>query len=298
MRVLSVHHETRYRYQDAVQDACHLAFLRPSDGAFQRVLTHALEVSPQPDVQHGGRDSFGNWRDFLGLHSPHQTLTITARSRVQSMGLSAQALQARECAWREVRERLRFRAGRAVDPASEFVFASPLAPHSDTLRDYALEVFDEIPGLISASMRLCQRMHQEFRYAPRSTGIDTPAVQAFRQREGVCQDFSHIMVIALRGLGLSARYVSGYLLTHPPLGQPRRQGVDASHAWVSVYCPGPEPAWIEFDPTNGIIAGDEHVRLAYGRDFGDVSPCRGVIRGGGEHALSVSVTVDEEASTK
>ena len=293
MRVLTVHHETCYRYQDPVQDACHLAFLRPSDGPYQQVLAHHLEVTPHPDLAHGGRDSFGNWRDFLGLHSPHQTLRMTARSRVRALGWSAEELQARECAWQEVRERLRFRAGRPTDPASEFVFASPWAPRLDVLRDYALEVFAEVPGLIAASHALCQRIHREFRYAPRSTAIDTPALQVFQRREGVCQDFSHLMVIALRGLGLSARYVSGYLLTHPPPGQPRRQGVDASHAWVSVYCPGTDPCWIEFDPTNGIVAGDEHVRLAYGRDFGDVSPCRGVIRGGGEHELSVSVTVDE-----
>jgi transglutaminase-like putative cysteine protease len=300
MRLLTVHHETCYRYPDAVQDACHLIFLRPCDGPFQRVLSHALDVTPHPEVWHRGQDCFGNWRDFLGLYSPHRSLTLTARSRVQSEGLSEQDLQRRDMAWREVRERLRFAAGRPALPASEFAFASPLAPVLDEVRDYALEVFDEEPGLIAASLALCRRIHREFRYVPQSTQIDTPALQSFRRREGVCQDFSHLMVIALRGLGLSARYVSGYLLTRPPPGQPRRQGVDASHAWVSVYCPGgagADGAWIELDPTNGLVAGDEHVRLAYGRDFGDVSPCRGVIRGGADHVLSVSVTVDEAGAS-
>lgn len=293
MRLLTVHHETHYRYQDAVQNAYHLAFLRPSDGPYQTVLQQSLQVMPTPDVQHLGRDSFGNLRDFFALHSPHDVLTITASSLVQCRGPDPRLGDGEALAWKTVQERLEYAAGRPGLAATEFAFASPMAPGLDEVRDYALEIFQQEPGLAAACLRLCQRIYREFRYAPQATEIDTPVQEAFRRREGVCQDFAHIMVVALRGLGLSARYVSGYLLTHPPPGQPRRRGADASHAWVSVYCPGAPGDWIEFDPTNGIVAGDEHVRLAYGRDFGDVSPFRGVIRGGGDHTLQVSVTVSE-----
>ena len=299
MKILSVHHETTYAYPDAVQHADHLAFLRPSSGHYQTVLAQDLQVQPEPDLRQHSRDSFGNLRDVFGLYARHDHLKVIATSRVQTRSLGDERLlRDHALAWRDLPARLGYAAGRPYVPASEFSFSSPHVPEVAAIRDYALEVFNEEPGLAAACLKLTRRIHAEFRYAPQTTAIDTPVHEAFRRREGVCQDFAHIMLSALRGLGLSARYVSGYLLTRPPAGQPRRQGADASHAWVSVWCPGLADDWVEFDPTNGIVAGDEHVRLAYGRDFDDVSPLRGVIRGGAEHRLSVAVTVEEEDATE
>ncbi|MBM3379349.1 MAG: transglutaminase family protein [Betaproteobacteria bacterium] len=297
-RVLHVHHDTHYAYREPVQQAYHLAFLRPCEGIRQSVLARSFRIEPAPDVEHEVLDPFGNWRHFFALHTPHRALRVSSRFRVHVAEGGAPPAAARALSWRSVREALSYAAGRRYEPASEFGFASPYVPHDDTLRDYALEVFAGEAGLVTACERFNQRIFEEFRYAPSATGVDTPTLEAFRRREGVCQDFAHIMIAGLRSLGLSARYVSGYLLTRPPAGQPRRRGVDASHAWVAVYCPGAEGNWLEFDPTNGIAARQEHVRLAYGRDFGDVSPLRGVIQGGGEHRLKVAVTVEEATGTE
>jgi len=292
-KVLSVQHDTHYAYQESVQQAYHLAFLRPADTALQTVLARSVLVDPVPDVEHETRDSFGNWRHYFCLHRPHRTLTVKSSFRVGLAAGSELSEAARACAWRTVREELGYAAGRPYQAAAEFAFASPFVPHDDTLRDYAMEVFCEEPGLVAACERLNQRIFADFTYAPQATGVDTPTLEAFKRRAGVCQDFAHIMIAGLRSLGLGARYVSGYLLTRPPPGQARRRGVDASHAWVAVYCPGTESGWLEFDPTNGIRAEQDHVRLAHGRDFGDVSPLRGVIQGGGDHHLRVAVTVEE-----
>ena len=147
--------------------------------------------------------------------------------------------------------------------------------------------------MVDASFELCQRIHKDFKYAPQSTEINTPTWEAFEKRQGVCQDFSHILIAGIRSLGLSAKYVSGYLLTQPPPGEKKLRGSDASHAWTSVYCPGIPGDWLELDPTNNMIASSSHIRLAFGRDFGDVSPLRGVIRGGGDHEMMVGVTAEE-----
>jgi transglutaminase-like putative cysteine protease len=288
-----VHHATHYAYREPVQRAYHLAFLRPWEDTRQSVFGRSLIIEPAPDVEHEVLDPFGNWRHFFALHTPHQALRVSSRFRVNVAGVSAPTAATRALSWHSVREALSYAAGRRYEPASEFSFASPYAPHDETLRDYAMEVFAGEAGLVTACERFNQRIFEDFRYASSATGVDTPTLEAFRRREGVCQDLAHIMIAGLRSIGLSARYVSGYLLTRPPAGQPRRRGVDASHAWVAVYCPGAEGDWLEFDPTNGIPARQEHVRLAYGRDFGDVSPLRGVILGGGEHQLNVAVTIEE-----
>jgi len=292
-RVLQVQHDTHYEYQDPVQQAYHLAFLRPREDWQQSVSARSFQIEPLPEVEHQALDSFGNWRHFFSLHTPHRSLRVRSRFRVSLGAAATVSAVARNHSWQAVRQSLSYAAGQRFEPASEFVFASPYVPLDDALRDYALAIFGEETSLVMACERFNRRIHEDFRYAPQTTEIETPTLEAFRRREGVCQDFAHVMIAALRSIGLSARYVSGYLLTRPPQGQPRRRGVDASHAWVAVYCPGIEGNWLEFDPTNGILAQHEPVRLAYGRDFGDVSPLRGVILGGGDHRLKVAVTVEE-----
>jgi transglutaminase-like putative cysteine protease len=193
--------------------------------------------------------------------------------------------------WEQVAQACRYRAGAAFEPASEFVFASPFVPPLPALRQYAAPSF--MPGrpLAAAAADLMARIHAEFEYDGNATEVHTPLAQVIDQRRGVCQDFAHLMIGALRSLGLPACYVSGYLLTQPPPGQPRLLGADASHAWASVWCP--PLGWIDFDPTNAVqpAGAGTHVTLAIGRDYGDVMPLRGVIRGGADHALSVAVSV-------
>jgi transglutaminase-like putative cysteine protease len=192
-----------------------------------------------------------------------------------------------------VRERLRYVAQAPFVPAVEFAQPSPYVPRLDALRAWARADFDAGRPLAEAALALMQRLHREFRYQAASTQVDTPLAEAFARRTGVCQDFAHVMIGALRMLGLPARYVSGYLLTQSAEGQ-ALLGADASHAWLQVWVPGtpgvPEDGWLDLDPTNVAVPATDHVRVAVGRDYGDVAPLRGVIRGGGRHTLAVGVT--------
>jgi transglutaminase-like putative cysteine protease len=194
--------------------------------------------------------------------------------------------------WEAARDALRYTAGAPFEPAVEFVQPSPYVPRLAALRAYAAPSFPTGRPVAQGAVELMQRIHRDFEYRPASTAVDTPLAQAFALRGGVCQDFAHLMIGALRMLGLAARYVSGYLLTTPPAGQAALVGADASHAWVQVHCPaagGGPGSWLELDPTNARLPDTQHVRLAVGRDYGDVTPLRGVIRGGGRHTLEVRV---------
>lgn len=291
--VLEILHETTYDYELAVSLAHHLAYLQPLSDAHQRLLAHELQVDPQPARCRDGRDVFDNSCCHLTLLKPHRRLSVIARSRVwvapRFTGLEPEASPP----WEAVRDRLRYVAGAPFDPAVEFVQPSPYLPRWDDLGDYAAPSFPPGRSLAAGAIDLMQRIHGDFRYEVRSTEVDTPVAEAFAQRRGVCQDLAHVMAGALRLLGLPARYVSGYLRTRSAAGA-ELVGADASHAWVQVYAPGtpgvPADGWLDLDPTNDIIPGVDHVRIAIGRDYGDVAPLRGVIRGGGQHRLTVGVT--------
>lgn len=291
---LQVIHETRYHYQPVVETAQHMAYLRPCCHAAQQLLNHTLEVSPQPAQLREMPDVYGNVRSFFSLQVPHDELTVVARSLVST---HAHTLPGSGQPWELARERFRFRAGRPFDPAAEFVFASPFVPHHAEFAAYAQPSFAVGASVLNVALDLMRRIHNDFSYESQSTQINTPALQALAQRKGVCQDFAHIMLACLRTMGLPARYVSGYLLTEPAPGTIKLVGSDASHAWVGVYVADlPEGArWCDFDPTNNQwgwhAPGVDYVTLATGRDFGDVSPLRGVIHGGASHTLQVGVTV-------
>ena len=191
--------------------------------------------------------------------------------------------------WEAVAEHMQYFAGQDYDAAREFAQPSPLAPIHATFATYASAVSAKSQPIYDLAKALCQRIYTEFNYSPEATDVGTEPLAALKLKEGVCQDFAQVMIAGLRSLGLAARYVSGYLLTQPPPGKPRLIGADASHAWVSVYCP--KSGWLDFDPTNNCLSGESHVKLAYGRDYSDVPPLRGIIRGGGSHTLDVAVTV-------
>lgn len=291
---LRIEHETLYTYSVPVDQALHVTCLSPLSDAAQALRQFDMAVHPHPAQQHTRIDSHGNSRTHLALHAAHTELRVVALSEVivHARYVGLQPTEGPTCA--EVRERLRYRSHAPFEPASEYLHASPYVPMLPELRAYALESLKDERPLAEAAIDLMKRIHRDFTYAPASTDISTPVLKVFVQRRGVCQDFAHLMLACLRACGLAGRYVSGYLLTVPPPGQAPLVGADASHAWVSVWVPGlsSERAndWLDLDPTNDCVPSLHHVRLAHGRDFGDVTPLRGVIRGGGRHTLLVRVS--------
>jgi transglutaminase-like putative cysteine protease len=292
--MLEVEHETVYAYAEPVAQSHHVAHLRPLSDPTQNLIEAELSISPQPDSARESLDSFGNTCLHFALSRPHQQLRVLARSRVALAERYLQLDTASSPPWEQLRDRLRYVARAPFDPAVEFVQPSPFVPRLEVLRAYGTSDFWPGRPVAQGAVALMGRIHQEFEYRGQSTDVDTPVAEAFALRRGVCQDFAHVMIGVCRMLGLPARYVSGYLLTRAAGGGPALVGADASHAWVQVYAPGtvgvPADGWLDLDPTNNLVPGTEHVRLATGRDFGDVTPLRGVIRGGGSHTLSVGVT--------
>ena len=297
---LRVRHRTTYRYQSPVDMAQHMLHLSPRNTDHQLVLAHRLHIEPGPAAMHQSGDAFGNLRTFFAQQAPHEVLSVLADSTVQTRAPQPlpEGLPWKSMSWERVREHFRYRVNAPYEAAAEFVFASPLVPRDDAFRDWARPAFDTGRPILQAVRALMERIHHELVYETDSTEVSTPPLEALAQGKGVCQDFAHIMIGCLRSLGLPARYGSGYLLTRPPPGQPRLIGADASHAWAAVYVPGSndQPGqWFDFDPTNNRCGrgspGEDYVTLAIGRDFGDVSPMRGVIQGGAQHTLEVAVTV-------
>lgn len=296
--LLRIDHHTHYRYASPVIVAHHIGHLQPHHWPYQRVLSHFTDIHPEPAQRDCVLDSFGNWRLQFSMQAPHETLQVHASSIIESFAATTEPTLpvghalASTPVWEDVRQHHQYQAQAVYDPHTEFVFASPYVPTHERLAQYAQMDFTPRAPWLLACHALMQRIHDEFTYTSASTDVHTPVLDAFDQRHGVCQDFAHIMVGCLRSLGLPARYVSGYLLTQPPAGQARLIGADASHAWVSVPWDG---QWYDFDPTNNRwgcgVPGPDYITLAVGRDFGDVSPLRGVIHGGHNHTLEVAVTV-------
>ena len=288
--LLHVVHETAYDYAPMVRTAQHMAHLKPLALATQQVLDHRLAIAPVPGHRGESVDAFGNTRSFFSLDHAHEFLRVVAESMVST---SPAAVPESSLPWEQAVERMRYHREARYDPAAEFAFASPYVPRDDAFVAYAQPSFAEGRPLLEAARELMRRIHRDFEYATAATDVNTPALDALKLRKGVCQDLAHVMLGCLRSLGLSARYVSGYLLTEPPPGQPRLVGCDASHAWVSVYLPDAEGGgrWADLDPTNDRGPGEDYVTLAIGRDYSDVSPMRGVIHGGAHHTLRVAVTV-------
>ncbi len=287
-----VRHETIYHYGGEVAHSHQLLHLTPRRMPRQVCAAHAIRLMPEPGLRRDHGDAFGNTVTRLEYDRPHDRLEVVAEAQVEVTAPAAFDPDA-SLPWEEVERSLGY-SGRA--PAAADLDAARYRTESGYVRikqvfsDYAAGCF--VPGrpLARVAAALMHQLHQDFRYAPGSTDISTSLLVAFKARRGVCQDFAHIMLACLRAHGVAARYVSGYLRTQPAAGADTGLvGADASHAWVSVYCP--PLGWIDFDPTNDCVVGTDHITLAWGRDFGDVSPLRGVIVGGGQHRLSVRVSV-------
>lgn len=288
-------HETRYGYEQPVRESHQLMRLQPRELPWQHCVTHRLHVSPDPSRSRSFDDSFGNRITAMHFESAHEELVVRSECWVELHERGLPLLEGSP-PWDGVRERLRYQAGRRLTPAeleaSAFLFESTDVRIKRIFAEYAAPSFTPGRPLLAACHELMRRIFDEFTFDPEATDVSTPVLEVFETRRGVCQDFAHFMIACLRSLGLSARYVSGYLLTRPPPGRPRLIGADATHAWVSVYVP--DAGWFDLDPTNAIWADLEHITIGWGRDFSDISPLRGVILGGGAHAPEISVTVVPE----
>jgi transglutaminase-like putative cysteine protease len=286
--IYDVRQSTIYHYESPVAYAHHVLRLTPIDRDGQRVHAAALDVTPVPVERREGHDFFGNRMTWIVLDQPHDTLTVrvAARVAVDKSDIGPVATPA----WEAVRDTAFEWTDLAPMSPAHYLFPSRQVSLEPEIRDYVAKSFPPQRAVLEGAVELIQRIKADFVYEPGTTTVRTTPAMAFAQRRGVCQDFAHVMISGLRGLGLPAAYVSGYLRTIPPPGKERLEGVDAMHAWVLVWC-GAEVGWRGFDPTNAIMAGNDHLVLAIGRDYADVAPIDGVIFASGEQHLEVSVNV-------
>ncbi len=285
-----VRHSTEYFYEARVSQCYNLAYLVPRNTARQQCVSNQIYIEPFSTYSFKSEDYFGNTAYQFEIQAPHEKLVITSDSEVQvdvqntalqlDFGISyAQALEIlKQANTAELRE------------CVEYILPSPAIKIDAYIKDYAEQSFDHNRPLLSSVQELTSRIYEDFTYDPEATTVATPLHEVFENRRGVCQDFAHFEIACLRSMGLPARYVSGYIETLPPPGKQKLIGSDASHAWISVFSPG--EGWYEFDPTNDKLAADQHIITAWGRDYFDVTPLKGVIFGGGETPkLKVSVDV-------
>lgn len=298
--ILDILHETLYAYEFAVDVTQHLAHLKPNSFMGQNVKSASLKISPEPGYCFDRVDTFGNIGTFFSIETRHTKLKMIAKSRIETIALDTLNKNPMQSpSWETVKHFHRYRSHQSFDAGADFLFPSPMVIYHPKFLEFASECFSPSQPVLQSVIALMEKIHDTMQYQTASTDVNTLAIESLTSGQGVCQDFAHIMITCLRMLGLSAQYISGYMLTRPPPGKPRLIGSDASHAWVAVFIPsfeeGENATWYHFDPTNNQWGhhspGNEYVILSKGRDYSDVSPIRGVIHGGGNHQLSVAVTV-------
>jgi transglutaminase-like putative cysteine protease len=287
---LHIVHETHYRYSAPVVLSQQLLHLTPRTLPWQSCEQHRISIEPAAGEVAEREDYYGNRTMHMLVAVPHEALVVRAESDVSVKPRARERRSAPKTSWEAVRARLRALDAPPLAEPAEFLFESPHVERLRELTDYAVKSFTARRGILEGATDLARRINKEFKFDRTATSVSTPLRQVLRDKRGVCQDFAHLMIGCVRSMGLAARYVSGYILTAPPPGRARLVGADASHAWASVYC-GERAGWVDIDPTNNCIVDDAHVTLGWGRDFGDVTPMRGVILGGGTQSLGVRVTV-------
>ena len=286
-----IFHDTCYHYDSPVSLAQQLAHLWPRECTWQRCTEQQLLISPNPTTRRDELDVFGNPLTRLAFERPHDELQVNARLTVEVLARPLADFSLSP-AWEQTRNALTYSSqplSAELLEACRYRFQSPYVHLKRSFVEFSESCFPPGRPLLLGVQALMQKIFSEFTFDAEATQVATPLVEVLERRRGVCQDFAHLMLACVRSRGLAARYISGYLLTQPPPGQPRLIGADASHAWVSVFCP--VLGWVDFDPTNNVQPALEHITLAWGRDFSDVSPLRGVILGGGNHDPEVRVTV-------
>lgn len=292
----TITHRTLYRYSSGVALCHNEARLLPRETPWQSYRPSRIEIRPRPALLSERLDFFGNRALYFAIQDIHQRLVVTVVTEVEVSKVRRLDETISSPPWEQALAALRNNLDQEVIEARQFTLNSPFIAAQPKFRQYAESSFPPGRPLLEGVSDLNQRIYQEFTYDPQFTTVATPLDQVLSERRGVCQDFAHLAIACLRALGLAARYVSGYLETLPPPGQPRLIGADASHAWLAVYVPG--IGWVEFDPTNGCRPDEKHVTLAWGRDYGDVAPLKGVMTGGGNHSLDVSVDVAPEPASE
>ena len=287
--IYRVRHATRYEYSNPVDLAAHMLHLRLRAMPSQHVQSEKLTVTPPPSRRNDGLDHFGNQVTWLFFDHPHGEFEVTSEAVVEVRVLEP-PLPEETPAWEAVKAAAQWGGPGAWD-AAEYRFDSPMAPAIAAAGAYAAPSFTPGRPILQALTDLNTRIYGDFTFRAGVTTVSTPISHVLERREGVCQDFTHLMISALRALGLPARYTSGYIRTRPPPGTERRRGADQSHAWTGGWL-GPGHGWVGLDPTNGVVVRDEHVIIALGRDYADISPVRGMILGGGAHTLEVAVDLE------
>lgn len=282
-------HKTHYNYREVVNLAHNEAWLVPVSSSFQTCIQTYISIEPKPATQHEYIDFFGNKVSCFAIQQPHSQMNVIATHQVEVNRNYHLDLLNELTTWEEVRALLSTSFSDKDLYARQFTFESSLLPLSSEVREYALQSFWEGRPLLAATQDLMQRIHKDFKFVSGATTVATPLPSVFKQRKGVCQDFAHVGIACLRSIGLAACYVSGFIETIPIEGQKKLTGADASHAWFAVYSPA--LGWINFDPTNNQLANNQYITVAYGRDYADVPPLKGVIFSSGHHQLSVEVDV-------
>ena len=285
--IYDINHRTTTSYAWKVTLSQHLLHLAPRPCPQQTMLHHSLITEPAPTLAKRGRDFFGNPTTYLTVQEPHNKLTIVASSRVEVHTVAPPRPEA-TMPWDQVPSILTRQSDKDSLDAYQYVFDSPFTG-SNQAEDFSQISFPAGRPVLEGAIDLMSRIYREFKYEGDVTDIYTPVDSVLVNRRGVCQDFAHLQIACLRALGLPARYVSGYIRTHPPEGQEKKIGADASHAWLAIWIPG--HGWVDLDPTNNLISGNEHITVAWGRDYGDVSPINGMVLGGGEQKIDVTVDV-------
>jgi transglutaminase-like putative cysteine protease len=287
--IYDVRQTTSYSYASKVAYAHHVLRLTPIDRARQRVQAAALDILPVPVERREGRDFFGNRLTWIDLAEPHDRLVIKVAARIVVESLAEPAPDETP-AWEDVRNEVFAATDIGATSPAHFVFASRQVSLDPEIRDYARASFSPRRPILAGALDLMRRIKADFIYEAGVTTVSTTPPMSFALRRGVCQDFAHIMISGMRGIGLPAAYVSGYLRTVRKSGAPALQGADAMHAWVWVWC-GEAVGWYGLDPTNAVLAGDDHVVVAIGRDYTDVAPIGGVVFASGGQRIDEAVSV-------
>ena len=286
--IYEVRHKTCYRYSEPASLSQNELYLYPRSTPVQSVISRHLEISPDPDYLRGRYDYYGNQVNEFMVQQTHNELTILAQSKVETSP-SPSPDPAATPDWESVADRIRNRKTVEDLNACQFLYESPMVTMKGEVLDYARLSFWHGATVLQGALDLTRRIHSEFTYEKGATTVDTPVQDVLRDKRGVCQDFAHLQIACLRSIGLAARYVSGYLETNPAPGQEKMIGADGSHAWLSIYIP--DIGWVDLDPTNNLIPAGRHITVAWGRDYGDVTPVRGIVMGGGTHTMLVTVDV-------
>jgi len=282
-------HTTEYYYHQVVSLCHNIALLTPRNSKLQECRKTAIKITPQPDVINEYNDFFGNKVLYFAVQQEHSSLRVTVMSQVETYKDREQTTELyNHIAWEEM-EHLLSVPGEDNFEARQFIPATPITGSTSEIHEYAMRSFTPRRSMLEACRDLVQRIFDDFEFTPGFTTLATPLTEVMEQRKGVCQDFAHLAIACLRSIGLPARYVSGYIETVAPEGTEKLRGVDASHAWFSVFIP--QSGWIDFDPTNNLIPSDQHITIGWGRDYSDLPPLKGVILSIGSHQLEVSVDV-------